>query len=72
MSDPLKVSLTFSCLSCGRVVESTLSDVRNRRTVRCPAGHPVKLSEQGGGIRRLDRSLDQLNRSSERLNRRFK
>lgn len=72
MSDLQKVRVDLPCPSCGRSVRSTLGDVRNERTVRCPAGHSIKLSDQGHGVRRADHSLDQLKRSIERLNRRLK
>lgn len=72
MSDLLKAHVDLPCPSCSRTARSTLGDVRNGRTVRCPAGHQVKLSERGDGIRRLDRSVEELKRSIERLNRRPK
>lgn len=63
-------SLTVPCPVCGSAISTTYGQVINEATVLCPQEHSVKLVDNGDGVRKLDRSIDQLNRSLRRLGRR--
>lgn len=62
-------SVTSTCPQCGSTFRAKLGDFSARRTVRCSRGHSIQLQEQGDGIRRADRALDDFKRSIDRLNR---
>lgn len=70
MSELLRAKLEVPCPKCGSKIRTTLGDIQRGRTVTCPRGHRVTLSEDGNGIGKADRALDDLKRSIERMNRR--
>ncbi len=43
MTDLIRAEITLNCDSCGRTVRTNLLEVRERRTVRCLAGHRTEL-----------------------------
>lgn len=43
MTDLIRAEITFKCDSCGRPLRTNLLEVRERRTVRCLAGHRTEL-----------------------------
>lgn len=55
------------CPECGSRLRFTLADIAAQRTVRCGQGHAVKLEDQGGGARKVDKALKDLERSIKRL-----
>jgi hypothetical protein len=55
------------CPECGSKVRFTLSELAARRTVRCDRGHAVKLEDEGGGARKADKALKDLERTLKRL-----
>jgi hypothetical protein len=57
---------------CGATITCSLDDVTNGRTKTCRNGHAVKLVDQGGGARKVTKSLKDLDRSLAKLNRSFK
>lgn len=71
MANLMKVRIDLSCPICGRAFSATLGDVQAHRVVRCSAGHPVQLREEGDNLRRADQKLDRawrnLQRSLQRL-----
>jgi len=64
------VGLTVPCPVCGSAIHTTYGQVIKEVTVLCPKGHSVKLVDQHDGMRKLDRSFDEFNRSLRRLGRR--
>lgn len=64
------IKLTVPCPTCGSAIQTTTGQVIDEVTVRCRRGHKVKLVDKGDGVRKLDRSIDQLNQSLRRLGRR--
>jgi hypothetical protein len=59
-----------ACPVCGSTINTTLSAVIDERAVSCPKGHSIQLVDQGDGSRKLDRSLDDLDRQLRKLGRR--
>ncbi len=70
MSELLKAKLDVPCPECGAKMRTTLGEIQRGRTITCPRGHRVTLTESGNGIRQADKSLDDLKRSIKRMNRR--
>lgn len=69
MSIPIPSSqkITLTC-GCGRQVQAQLADFRNRRTVRCSAGHTITLKEdRPGEIAKADRAAQQLDHELKKL-----
>lgn len=65
--DILSSEVNISCPACSSAVRVRLSDIQRRRTVRCQRGHSIQLREDGDGLRKLDRSTKDLERSLRRL-----
>lgn len=42
---------------CVGQLRFTMADVQSERSVRCSRGHSVRLSDEGGGARQLEREL---------------
>lgn len=63
------MNLDLDCPECGTAVNATLQDVASGRTVRCRRGHSIKLEDQGGGARKAQKSLNDLDRAIRRLGR---
>lgn len=63
------MDLEINCPECGNKVSVTLQDVAKGRGVRCRAGHSFKVVDQGGGARKAQKSLDDLDRALRRLGR---
>lgn len=59
--------LEVNCPDCGATVKVTLQDVAKHRSVRCRRGHRFTLKDDGGGARKTQRSLDDLDRAIKRL-----
>lgn len=59
----------FECPECGAKVKTSVAAVAAERTVRCARGHSVKLKDQGRGARGVKRSIDDLDRAIQRLQR---
>jgi len=70
MSQLLKARIDVACPSCGRTVRVSLNDVKQERIVHCPSGHAIQLRDEGDGLRRADRALDDFKRKLKRLGRR--
>lgn len=71
MSELMNQKVEVTC-TCGSRLRVTLRDVRYNRTVRCSRGHMIELHDEGGGVRRADRAMDDLDRSIRDLNRRLR
>lgn len=69
MSELLDHHVPVACPGCGATFKVALRDIRDGRTVRCPTGHSIRLTEQGNGIGQVDRALDDLHRAFGRLGR---
>lgn len=63
-------SLAIPCPACGNRIRTTCGALMDEVTVVCPRGHRVRLVDNGDGVRRLDRTLNDLNRQLRRLSRR--
>jgi ribosomal protein S27E len=64
--------MEVDCPACGRgKVKFSLSDVANRRTVRCTRGCQVKMEDEGGNARRAQREVEKLDRTLKRLGRKL-
>ena len=59
--------LGLKCPECGGKLPAKLSDVAAGRTVRCSRGHAVKLEDDGGGARKANRSLQDLDKALRNL-----
>lgn len=68
MTDLLNARIDVPCPQCGRAFKASLRAIQNGGTETCPSGHRVKLQEQGHGIRRADRAVDDFQRTLKRLN----
>lgn len=44
-----------------------MDDIARQRTVRCARGHSVKLVDNGGGARKFNRALDDLERTIKKF-----
>lgn len=42
---------------CTGQISFTMADVRHERSVRCGRGHSVRLTDDGGGVRQMEREL---------------
>jgi len=56
-------STTIKCPQCGGAVKFTLQDLARERTVRCAGGHDVHLKDDGGGGRKAQKALDDLQKA---------
>ena len=63
------MDLDLECPECGTTVNVTLQDIAKRRTVRCRRGHVITLEDQGGGARKAQKALDDVERAIKRLGR---
>jgi hypothetical protein len=63
MSGFMGTRLSVPCPECGRTLNPTLEDVRMQRTIYCSGGHYVTLVDEGGGVGRIGRQLDDLTRT---------
>ena len=70
MSELLDTCVSVACPGCRAKFEVTLRDIRDERTVHCPAGHAIRLTEKGDGLGEVDRAIDDLHRAFGRLGRR--
>jgi predicted Zn finger-like uncharacterized protein len=57
------------CPECGSKIRFTLADLAAERSVRCGKGHSVKLKDEGGGARKVDKSLKDLDKAIKKLGR---
>lgn len=64
----MNLDLDLKCPQCGAKLPVTVSDVAKGRAVRCSRGHSVKLKDEGGGARSVDRSLENLEKTIRKLN----
>lgn len=55
------------CPECGAKVGVDLEDVAKQRTVRCRKGHTIKLEDSGGGAKKAQKSINDLNKAIRRL-----
>lgn len=61
--------LDADCPECGGEVRFSLDDLARECTVRCSRGHSVALKDEGGGAAKATKSLRDLDKSIEKLNR---
>jgi DNA-directed RNA polymerase subunit RPC12/RpoP len=61
------IDLELDCPQCGRRVKATTADLAKQRTVACPSGHRLNLKDEGGGARKVQRSLDDLDKAIKKL-----
>lgn len=57
----------IECPECGAKVKVTLQDVAKERTVRCVRGHSIAIKDDGGGGRRAQKAMDDLDRALKRF-----
>lgn len=55
------------CPDCGGALRFTLDDVAKHRTVRCSRGHSVELKDQGGGARKANQAMADLDKALKRF-----
>lgn len=61
------------CPECGAKVRVKLEDIAKGRTLRCTRGHSVKIEDDvGGGARKAQRLLDDLEKSLRGIDKNFK
>lgn len=53
----------IECPECGATVKASIQDVAKQQTVRCRRGHRIALKDEGGGARKAQKSLDDLDRA---------
>lgn len=72
MFDLGKQKVNVTC-NCGRNHSVTLSDVTNRRNVRCGCGINIQLNDSGGSVRKsvssVNKSMNDLEKTLKRLSR---
>lgn len=72
MFDLGKQKVNVSC-NCGRNHSVTLTDVTNRRNIRCGCGITIQLSDNGGSVKKgvssINKSMSDLERTLKRLSR---
>lgn len=59
------------CPDCGAKVRVKLEDLAKGKTVRCPRGHSIRLQDVGGGARKVQKSLDDLEKSLRKIDKSF-
>ena len=57
----------INCPECGAKVKVVLQDVAKQRTVQCQRGHSITLKDDGGGARKAQNALDDLDRALKRF-----
>ena len=57
----------IECPECQSKLRVSLEDVAKQRTVRCPQGHSIKLVDEGGGFRKAEKSLSDLDKAIRKL-----
>ena len=65
----MKTKIEVPCPECGSTIRTSMDDVARQRTVRCARGHSVKLVDNGGGARKFNRALDDLERTIKKFGR---
>lgn len=63
----MDLDFEIDCPNCGATVKVALQDVAKQRTVRCRRSHRITLKDDGGGARKAQRSLDDLDRALKGL-----
>lgn len=63
----MDLDFDVDCPNCGVKVKVALQDVAKQRTVKCRRGHSIALKDDGGGARKTQRSLDDLERALKRF-----
>lgn len=58
----MEVHVDFDCPECGAAVKATTRDVAHGRTVTCRRGHRLHLQDDGGGARKIQKSMDDLDK----------
>lgn len=66
MLDP---DISQDCPTCNARMNVTVSDVANNRTVTCPRGHRVTLSDGNGGFRKVEKAMNDLDKALNNLGR---
>jgi hypothetical protein len=61
--------ITLECPDCGVTLNVTVTEIADQRTKRCARGHSVDLRDNGGGARKAQRALDDLEKTLRRLGR---
>ncbi len=59
----MDIDIDLDCPGCGGKLKVTAAQVSRGATVRCPRGHSIKLKDEGGGMRRAQRALDDLDKT---------
>jgi hypothetical protein len=65
----MRIKLEIDCPECGSEVLATLDDVARQRIVRCVRGHSIELVDDGGGAGKVNRSLNDLERTLQTFGR---
>ena len=63
----MDLDIDFKCPECGSLVKATVAEVARQATKRCRKGHPIRLVDQGGGARKAQRAMDDLDRALKRF-----
>jgi hypothetical protein len=63
----MDIEIDMECPECGASFTATLAEVAQGASKHCPNGHPIKLEDDGGGAREVQRSLDDLDDSLSQL-----
>lgn len=59
----MDLDFTIDCPECGGNIKVTTRDVAQGKTVRCSRGHRVPLEDHGGGARKAQKAMDDLDRT---------
>ncbi len=52
----------IDCPECGTSIGVDIDDVAKARTVRCRRGHQIKLKDSGGGARKVNNAMSDLDK----------
>jgi len=63
----MDLDVDFECPECGSLVKATVAEVARQATKRCRQGHSIKLVDQGGGARKAQRAMDDLDRALKKF-----
>lgn len=62
--------ISVPCPRCGCQIRTNFGRIADQATVICPNGHHVRLVDCGHGVRQVDQSLRELERTLRRIGRR--
>lgn len=63
----MDLDFEIDCPECGVPIKTSVKAVSQQKTVRCRRGHAVRLVDEGHGMRKAEKAMDDLDRTLRKL-----